>query len=77
MLRRFFRIASALSMCEGHVVRPGKFPFRDGMQLSDVLRSYQDLLPEPAAKGDLDAPGCPRLSSGDDSVRCGRRPHRQ
>src|ERR1700733_14655200 len=38
---------------EGHVVRPGKFPFRDGMQLSDVLRSYQDLLPEPAAKGDL------------------------
>jgi protein involved in polysaccharide export with SLBB domain len=38
---------------EGHVVRPGKLPFRDGMQLSDVLRSYQDLLPEPAAKGDL------------------------
>jgi protein involved in polysaccharide export with SLBB domain len=38
---------------EGHVVRPGKFPFRDGMQLSDVLHSYQDLLPEPAAKGDL------------------------
>ncbi len=40
-------------MLKGHVVRPGKFPFRDGMQLSDVLRSYQDLLPEPAAKGDL------------------------
>ncbi len=38
---------------EGHVVRPGKFPYRDGMQLSDVLRSYQDLLPEPAAKGDI------------------------
>jgi protein involved in polysaccharide export with SLBB domain len=38
---------------EGHVVRPGKFPFREGMQLSDVIRSYQDLLPEPAAKGDL------------------------
>ena len=35
------------------MVRPGKFPFREGMQLSDVLRSYQDLLPEPAAKGDL------------------------
>ena len=29
------------------------FRIRDGMQLSDVLRSYQDLLPEPAAKGDL------------------------
>jgi protein involved in polysaccharide export with SLBB domain len=38
---------------EGHVVRPGKFPFREGMQLNDVLRSYQDLLPEPAAKGDI------------------------
>jgi protein involved in polysaccharide export with SLBB domain len=38
---------------EGHVVRPGKFPYRDGMQLSDVLRSYQDLLPEPATKGDI------------------------
>ena len=24
---------------EGHVVRPGKFPYRNGMQLSDVLRS--------------------------------------
>jgi protein involved in polysaccharide export with SLBB domain len=38
---------------EGHVVRPGKFSYHDGMQLSDVLHSYQDLLPEPAAKGDI------------------------
>jgi protein involved in polysaccharide export with SLBB domain len=38
---------------EGHVVRPGKFPYRDGMQLSDVIHSYQDLLPEPAARGDI------------------------
>ncbi len=38
---------------EGHVVRPGKLPYRDGMQLNDVIRSYQDLLPEPAAKGDI------------------------
>jgi protein involved in polysaccharide export with SLBB domain len=38
---------------EGHVVRPGKFSYRDGMKLSDVIRSYQDLLPEPAAKGDI------------------------
>jgi protein involved in polysaccharide export with SLBB domain len=36
---------------EGHVVRPGKFPYRDDMKLSDVLRSYQDLLPEPAERG--------------------------
>ena len=38
---------------EGHIARPGKYPYRDGMQLSDVLHSYQDLLPEPAAKGDI------------------------
>jgi protein involved in polysaccharide export with SLBB domain len=36
---------------EGHVVRPGRFPYRDDMKLSDVLRSYQDLLPEPADTG--------------------------
>jgi protein involved in polysaccharide export with SLBB domain len=38
---------------EGHVVRPGRLSYRDGMQLSDVLRSYQDLLPEPAALGNV------------------------
>jgi protein involved in polysaccharide export with SLBB domain len=36
---------------EGHVVRPGRFPYRDDMKLSDVIRSYQDLLPEPADHG--------------------------
>jgi len=38
---------------EGHVVRPGKFPYRDNMMLNDVLRSYQDLLPEPAEHGEI------------------------
>ncbi len=38
---------------EGHVVRPGRQPFRDGMHLSDVLQSYQDLLPEPAVQGEI------------------------
>jgi protein involved in polysaccharide export with SLBB domain len=38
---------------EGHVVRPGKFPYREDMKLSDVLRSYQDLLPEPADRGEI------------------------
>lgn len=37
----------------GHVVRPGRLPYTDGMRLSDVLRSYQDLLPEPAARGEI------------------------
>ena len=38
---------------QGHVARPGKYPYRDGMQLSEVLRSYQDLLPEPANAGEI------------------------
>ena len=38
---------------EGHVVRPGRMPYRDGMQLSDILHSYQDLLPEPADQGEI------------------------
>ena len=38
---------------EGHVVRPGKFSYRDDMTLNDVLRSYQDLLPEPADRGEI------------------------
>jgi len=32
---------------EGHVFRPGKFAFRDGMKVTDLIRSYKDLLPEP------------------------------
>jgi protein involved in polysaccharide export with SLBB domain len=38
---------------EGHVVRPGRQPYREGMRLSDVLHSYQDMLPEPAAHGEI------------------------
>jgi protein involved in polysaccharide export with SLBB domain len=37
----------------GHVVRPGRLPYRDGMRLSDVLHSYRDMLPEPAARGEI------------------------
>ena len=37
----------------GHVARPGRMPYRDGMQLSDILRSYRDLLPEPADRGEI------------------------
>jgi protein involved in polysaccharide export with SLBB domain len=38
---------------EGHVVRPGRAAYRDGMRLNDVLHSYQDLLPEPAVQGEI------------------------
>ena len=37
----------------GHVSRPGRLAFNDGMRLSDVLRSYRDMLPEPAAHGEV------------------------
>lgn len=37
----------------GHVVRPGRFPYTDGMSLRDALHSYQDLLPEPADRGEI------------------------
>jgi protein involved in polysaccharide export with SLBB domain len=38
---------------EGHVARPGRMPYSDGMHLGDVLHSYRDILPEPAAHGEI------------------------
>lgn len=35
---------------EGHVVRPGKYSYRPGMRLTDLISSYKDLLPEPATQ---------------------------
>ncbi len=33
---------------QGHVQRPGRYSYREGMKLTDVVGSYGDLLPEPA-----------------------------
>jgi len=33
---------------DGHVFHPGKYPFHDGMKVTDLIRSYADLLPEPS-----------------------------
>jgi protein involved in polysaccharide export with SLBB domain len=33
---------------EGHVVRPGRYSYKQGMKLTDLISSYSDLLPEPA-----------------------------
>ena len=33
---------------EGHVIRPGKYSFHQGMHVTDLVSSYKDLLPEPA-----------------------------
>jgi len=37
----------------GHVVRPGRVGYAEGMRLSDVLRSYEEILPEPATHGEI------------------------
>jgi len=33
---------------DGHVFRPGKYPYREGMKVTDLLHSYSDLMPEPS-----------------------------
>ena len=33
---------------QGHVQRPGRYSYKQGMNLSDLIGSYKDLLPEPA-----------------------------
>jgi polysaccharide biosynthesis/export protein len=35
---------------QGHVLRPGKYSYHEGMTLTDLISSYKDLLPEPAGK---------------------------
>lgn len=35
---------------EGHVIRPGKYSFHEGMRVTDLVTSYKDLLPEPDRK---------------------------
>ncbi len=37
----------------GHFARPGRKAFEEGMLLTDVIRSSKDLLPEPAAHGEI------------------------
>jgi protein involved in polysaccharide export with SLBB domain len=34
---------------QGHVLRPGRYSFKPGMKVTDLISSYSDLLPEPAA----------------------------
>ena len=38
---------------DGHVFRPGKYPWREGMTINDLLHSYQDVMPEPADHAEL------------------------
>src|SRR5262249_1794227 len=34
---------------QGQVLRPGRYSYHDGMKLTDLVASYQEILPEPAA----------------------------
>ena len=35
---------------EGHVLRPGRYSYKPGMKFSDLVASYNDLLPEPSRR---------------------------
>jgi protein involved in polysaccharide export with SLBB domain len=38
---------------DGHVFRPGKYAYRDGMTINDLLPSYQAVMPEPADHAEI------------------------
>ncbi|MGC2697173.1 MAG: SLBB domain-containing protein, partial [Candidatus Angelobacter sp.] len=38
---------------QGHVFRPGKYPFKDGFKVTDLIGSFDDLLPEPADRAEI------------------------
>jgi protein involved in polysaccharide export with SLBB domain len=38
---------------EGHVSRPGKYPFKAGMDVGSLLHSYDDVLPEPSERAEI------------------------
>jgi len=38
---------------EGHVFRPGKYAYHEGMTINDLLHSYRDVMPEPADHAEL------------------------
>lgn len=38
---------------QGHVFRPGKYPYKEGMKVTDIISSFDDLLPEPADRAEI------------------------
>jgi len=38
---------------QGHVFRPGKYPYKDGFKVTDLVGSFDDLLPEPANRAEI------------------------
>ncbi|HKS72717.1 MAG TPA: SLBB domain-containing protein [Terriglobales bacterium] len=41
---------SASIYLQGHVLRPGRYSYKPGMKLTDLVASYADLLPEPSTR---------------------------
>lgn len=38
---------------QGHVLRPGRYSYKDGMKVTDLIASYSDLMPEPDSYGEI------------------------
>src|SRR5262249_21731946 len=38
---------------QGHVFRPGKYPYKEGFKVTDLISSFDDLLPEPADRAEI------------------------
>lgn len=38
---------------DGHVIHPGKYSYHEGMDVSELLRSYKDVLPEPSDHAEI------------------------
>lgn len=38
---------------QGHVFRPGKYPYKEGLKVTDLIGSFNDLLPEPADRAEI------------------------
>jgi protein involved in polysaccharide export with SLBB domain len=38
---------------QGHVFRPGKYPYKEGMKVTDIISSFSDLLPEAADRAEI------------------------
>lgn len=38
---------------DGHVVHPGKFSYREGMKLTELIGSYRELMPEPSDHAEI------------------------
>jgi protein involved in polysaccharide export with SLBB domain len=47
---------------QGHVFRPGKYPFQNGLKVTDIIPSFNDLLPESADRAEIVRLHAPELS---------------